>query len=67
MFVDGTHPVAGPISYVGSVAIIDGAPFVVRRHASAPGDYTNEIVGELEWGRASGSHSTLKEAGVGLR
>jgi crotonobetainyl-CoA:carnitine CoA-transferase CaiB-like acyl-CoA transferase len=47
VFVDGKHPVAGPISYVGSAAIVDGAPFVVRRHAPAPGEHTDEIMGEL--------------------
>jgi len=51
VFVEGTHPVAGPISYIGSAAIVDGEPFAVRRHAPAPGEHTDEIVGELDWFR----------------
>lgn len=47
VFVEGEHPVAGPISYVGSAAIVDGAPFTVRRHAPAPGEHTDEVLAEL--------------------
>jgi formyl-CoA transferase len=47
VFVEGQHPVAGPISYVGSAAIVDGEPFTVRRHAPAPGEHTDEILAEL--------------------
>ncbi|BBZ79772.1 CoA transferase [Mycolicibacterium anyangense] len=47
VFVEGEHPVAGPISYVGSAAIVDGEPFVVRRHAPAPGEHTEEVLAEL--------------------
>lgn len=47
VFVDGEHPIAGPVSYVGSAAVVDGQPFVVRRHAPAPGEHTEEILGEL--------------------
>jgi crotonobetainyl-CoA:carnitine CoA-transferase CaiB-like acyl-CoA transferase len=39
VFVEGTHPVAGPISYVGSSAIVDGEQNEVRRHAPAPGEH----------------------------
>lgn len=48
VFVEGEHPVAGPISYVGSAAIVDGEPFEVRRHAPAPGEHTDEVLAELE-------------------
>jgi crotonobetainyl-CoA:carnitine CoA-transferase CaiB-like acyl-CoA transferase len=48
VFVEGEHPVAGPISYVGSAAVVDGQHFVVRRHAPAPGEHTDEILNELD-------------------
>lgn len=48
VFVEGEHPVAGPISYVGSAAIVDGQPYVVRRHAPAPGEHSEEILAELD-------------------
>ena len=47
VFVEGEHPVAGSISYVGSAAIVDGQRFAVRRHAPAPGEHTDEILAEL--------------------
>ena len=47
VFVEGEHPVAGPISYVGSAAVVDGQRFAVRRHAPAPGEHTDEILAEL--------------------
>jgi crotonobetainyl-CoA:carnitine CoA-transferase CaiB-like acyl-CoA transferase len=47
VFVEGVHPVAGPISYVGSAAVVDGQPFAVRRHAPAPGEHTEEILKEM--------------------
>ena len=48
VFVEGVHPVAGPVSYVGSAAIVDGEPFEVRRHAPAPGEHTEEVLTELD-------------------
>jgi crotonobetainyl-CoA:carnitine CoA-transferase CaiB-like acyl-CoA transferase len=53
VFVEGEHPLAGPISYVGSSAIVDGKPFVVRRHAPAPGEHTDEVLQELADGEKS--------------
>ncbi|WP_328354923.1 CoA transferase [Mycobacterium sp. NBC_00419] len=50
VFVEGEHPVAGPISYVGSAAVVDGERFTVRRHAPAPGEHTDEILAELDAG-----------------
>lgn len=47
VFVEGEHPVAGPISYVGSAAVVDGEKYVVRRHAPAPGEHTDEVKAEL--------------------
>jgi crotonobetainyl-CoA:carnitine CoA-transferase CaiB-like acyl-CoA transferase len=47
VFVEGDHPVAGPISYVGSAAVVDGQKYVVRRYAPAPGEHTDEVKAEL--------------------
>jgi crotonobetainyl-CoA:carnitine CoA-transferase CaiB-like acyl-CoA transferase len=47
VFVDGEHPVAGPISYVGSAAVVDGKPHEVRRHAPSPGEHSREILAEV--------------------
>ena len=47
VFVEGEHPAAGPFSYVGSAAVVDGQPYRVRRHAPAPGEHTSEILTEL--------------------
>lgn len=47
VFVEGEHPAAGPVSYVGSAAIVDGEPYRLRRHAPAPGEHTREILTEL--------------------
>lgn len=47
VFVEGTHPGAGPISYVGSAAVIDGQRYSVRRPAPAPGEHTDEVLDEL--------------------
>jgi crotonobetainyl-CoA:carnitine CoA-transferase CaiB-like acyl-CoA transferase len=50
VFVEDGHPVAGAFSYVGSAAVVDGAPYLVRRHAPAPGEHTAEILAELQAG-----------------
>ncbi|MGI9164695.1 MAG: CaiB/BaiF CoA transferase family protein [Mycobacterium sp.] len=47
VFVEGTHPVAGAISYVGSAAVVDGQRYTVRRHAPAPGEHSEEVRAEL--------------------
>ncbi|MFB1298557.1 CaiB/BaiF CoA transferase family protein [Mycobacterium sp. pW049] len=47
IIVDGDHPGAGPFTYVGSPAVIDGAPFTVRRPAPALGEHTDEVLSEL--------------------
>lgn len=54
VFVEGEHPAAGPISYVGSAAIVDGQRYRVRRHAPAPGEHTDEILAELGDASAAG-------------
>lgn len=53
VFVEGNHPLAGPFSYVGSAAIVDGQPFEVRRHAPAPGEHTDEVLATLKSGSAT--------------
>lgn len=47
VFVEGKHPLAGDFTYVGSAAIVDGEAFLVRRHAPAPGEHTDEVLGSL--------------------
>ncbi len=47
VFIDGEHPVAGPLSYVGSAAIVDGQHYAVRRHAPSPGENSAEILAEI--------------------
>ncbi|MFL6024154.1 MAG: CaiB/BaiF CoA transferase family protein [Marmoricola sp.] len=47
VFVEGKHPVAGDFTYVGSAAVVDGELFTVRRHAPAPGEHTDEVLGGL--------------------
>jgi len=47
VFVEGQHPVAGAVSYIGSAAIVDGEPYAVRRHAPAPGEHNDEVFAEL--------------------
>jgi crotonobetainyl-CoA:carnitine CoA-transferase CaiB-like acyl-CoA transferase len=47
IIVDGVHPDAGPFTYVGSPAIVDGAGFEVRRPAPALGEHTGEVLTEL--------------------
>ena len=54
VFVEGVHPLAGQVSYMGSAAIVDGQPYVVRRHAPAPGEHTDEVLTELGAVRISG-------------
>jgi crotonobetainyl-CoA:carnitine CoA-transferase CaiB-like acyl-CoA transferase len=50
IFVPGEHPVAGPFTYVGRPAQIDGHPFEVRYPAPALGEHTDEVLTELGLG-----------------
>jgi crotonobetainyl-CoA:carnitine CoA-transferase CaiB-like acyl-CoA transferase len=47
VFVEGKHPVAGPLSYVGSAAVVDGQPYAVRYPAPSAGEHTAQILAEL--------------------
>jgi crotonobetainyl-CoA:carnitine CoA-transferase CaiB-like acyl-CoA transferase len=47
IFVEGEHPVAGPFTYLGSPAIVEGQPYRVRRPAPAFGEHTAEVLIEL--------------------
>lgn len=47
VFVEDEHPVAGPLSYIGSAAVIDGEPYAVRYPAPSAGEHTVQILAEL--------------------
>lgn len=47
VFVEGHHPHAGPFTYLGRPAVIDGDVFEVRRPAPLLGEQTDEILAEL--------------------
>jgi crotonobetainyl-CoA:carnitine CoA-transferase CaiB-like acyl-CoA transferase len=47
VIVDGDHPNAGPFTYVGEAAMVEGQPFRVRRPAPALGEHTREVLGEI--------------------
>ncbi len=49
IIVDGEHPDAGPFTYVGSPAMIDGERFTVNRPAPALGQHTREVLAELSY------------------
>lgn len=44
---EGEHPVAGPFTYVGEPAIVDEAPYALRRPAPTHGQHTDEVLTEL--------------------
>jgi crotonobetainyl-CoA:carnitine CoA-transferase CaiB-like acyl-CoA transferase len=47
MFVEGEHPIAGPYTYVGESAVVEGQPFALGRHAPTLGEHTREILGDI--------------------
>lgn len=60
--VEGDHPLAGPFTYVGEPAIVDGQPASVPRPAPDLGEHTDEILEELGIPRAR--IDELRRAGV---
>ncbi len=65
ILVEGHHPVAGPFTYVGEPAIVDGQPYAVRRPAPAFGAHTTEILTEIGYdeSRIAGLFNTGTVAG----
>jgi crotonobetainyl-CoA:carnitine CoA-transferase CaiB-like acyl-CoA transferase len=47
IIVEADHPDAGPFTYVGSAAVIDGQPFRVRGPAPALGQHTTQVLSEI--------------------
>ena len=62
ILVEDHHPDAGPFTYVGSAAVIDGQPFRVRRPAPALGQHTSEVL--REFGYTESELERLREAYV---
>ena len=62
IFVEGRHPQAGPFTYIGSPAVIDGKPGQAPRPAPALGEQTEEILKEL--GHSAAEITALHTQGV---
>ena len=45
IFVEGEHPVAGPFTYIGEAAIVEGQPYEVRYPAPILGEHTLDVLG----------------------
>jgi crotonobetainyl-CoA:carnitine CoA-transferase CaiB-like acyl-CoA transferase len=62
IFVEGSHPVAGEVTYIGTPAVVDGQPYTVRLPAPGHGEHTDEVLREL--GYADSDVAKLRHAGV---
>jgi crotonobetainyl-CoA:carnitine CoA-transferase CaiB-like acyl-CoA transferase len=47
IFYDGEHPGAGPFTYIGQPAVIEGQSYEVWRPAPGLGEHTREVLAEL--------------------
>ena len=47
IFFDGEHPHAGPFTYVGQPAVIEGQTYSVWRPAPLLGEHTRDVLGDL--------------------
>ena len=52
VFIEGHHPHAGPYTYIGSPAIVDGARFSVWRPAPLLGEHTDELLKSIGYDAA---------------
>jgi crotonobetainyl-CoA:carnitine CoA-transferase CaiB-like acyl-CoA transferase len=48
IFYEGEHPQAGPFTYVGQPAVIEGQDYEVWRPAPGLGEHTREVLAELD-------------------
>ena len=62
IFFDGEHPHAGPFSYIGQPAVIEGQTYSVWRPAPLLGEQTEEVLAEL--GISSDQFRHLREGRV---
>jgi crotonobetainyl-CoA:carnitine CoA-transferase CaiB-like acyl-CoA transferase len=63
IIVEGEHPIAGPFTYVGEAAKVNGQRYEVRLHAPALGEHTVEVLGN-ELGVGADELERLREQQV---